>query len=685
MESLVINGQIYLYGDVGDPWGWGDGFSPEQVAKAIVELGGGDITVRINSGGGIATDGMAIYSLLKAHPGKVTVAIDGVAASAASLIAMAGDDIEMRTGAMMMIHDPSGVTRGPAKVHEDAAAFLHKLADNYASVYALRAGMEPKEARKLMLATTWMTAEEAVAQKLATKQISEPATAMAAFDYRMYATVPDGLPVRVRTPNQTAAAAASTKESEIMTPEEIAAQAAAANAKPAVAVGAAAPAVMAAAAVAAPVADPAPKAWAAGFYASAGATGLTLADLNQIVAASVTHEAAKDALIVKLAAARAPQGGDIQPNGGHISMGRDATEKFVQGATLGLLHKTAMGLGGERNEFTGRRLHEIARMSLDLRGIRSDGDEMTMIGAAFQPVVMAGALSSSDFINILANVAHKSMLKGYEEAEETFQKWTAKGSLTDFKTATRVDLGVFPVLDLVGEGAEYKYAKLTDRGVTLALATYGKMFPITRQAIKNDDLSAFTKVPAKMGRAAKRTVGNLVYGILTTNGNMPDGNALFSAAHKNIATGAGSVLGVAPLDAGRAAMAKQKDPDSNAVALNVRPSYLLAPVALQGTAHQLMASQAEPGQNNAAVANRVANMAEVITDGRLDAASLTGWYLAGSPTQYDTIEVSYLDGVEQPVLEQREGWNVDGVEFKVRHDAGVNLLDFRALYFGAGA
>jgi ATP-dependent protease ClpP protease subunit len=89
METLVINGQIYLSGDVGDPWGWGDGFTGEQVAKALVELGGGDITVRINSGGGIATEGMAIYSLLRAHPGKVTIAIDGVAASAASLIAMA--------------------------------------------------------------------------------------------------------------------------------------------------------------------------------------------------------------------------------------------------------------------------------------------------------------------------------------------------------------------------------------------------------------------------------------------------------------------------------------------------------------------------------------------------------------------------------------------------------------------
>ncbi|ABQ38500.1 ClpP-like prohead protease/major capsid protein fusion protein [Bradyrhizobium sp. BTAi1] len=680
-QSLVISGQIYLYGDVGDPWGWGDGFTAEQVAKALVELGGGDATVRINSGGGIATEGMAIYSLLKAHPGKITVAIDGIAASAASLIAMAGDEIEMRTGAMMMIHDPSGYTRGPAKVHEDAAAFLHKLADNYASVYAIRAGMDAKEVRKLMLATTWLTAGEAVTQGFATKQIDEPATAMAAYDYRVYASAPEGLPVRVRDESN-AAIAATKRESKTMTPEEIAAANAAANATAAVVVPGTAAAPAAPVAAAAPAAE-AGKSWAAGFYASAGNSGLTLADLNTIVAASASHEQAKDALIAKLSAERTTP----NPAGGHgtVSMGLDATEKFVTGATAGILAKLDMA-GGERNEFTGRRLFELARMSLDLRGVRlRTSDELTMIGTAMQSVVMSGALSTSDFVNILANVAHKSMLKGYEEAEETFQKWTGTGVLTDFKTATRVDLGVFPVLDQVNEGAEYKYAKLTDRGVTLALATFGKMFSITRQSIKNDDLNAFSKVPMKMGRAAKRTVGNLVYGVLTVNANMADGKPLFHTAHGNLATGAGSVMSADSLDAGRAAMAKQVDPDANAVALNIRPSFLLTPVAMQGKAHQFMASQSEPGQNNAAVANRVANMAEVISDARLDVNSATAWYLAGSPSQYDTIEVDYLDGVAQPVLEQREGWNVDGVEFKVRHDAGVNLLDYRALYKSAGA
>jgi phage major head subunit gpT-like protein len=424
------------------------------------------------------------------------------------------------------------------------------------------------------------------------------------------------------------------------------------------------------------------KAWAAGFYASAALSGLDLAALNTIVAESTTHDQAKDKLIDAMATAR--NGNKPAATGARVSVGTEATEKFVTGATAALLGRTGLA-GGERNEFSGFTMRELARHAVTLRGGHPQFDPMAMVGQAFAPVIMAGALSTSDFTNILANVANKSMLKGFDDAPESFSKWTGTGVLGDFKTAKRVDLGLFPALEQVDEGAEYHYAQLNDRGVNIALATYGKMFPITRQAIINDDLSAFSKVPAKMGAAAKRTVGNLVWAIVTGNPTMADSVALFHATHKNLQSGGGSALAASALDLARAAMAKQVDPDNITQALNIRPAYLLVPVALQGTAHQLMASQSEPGQNNAAVANRVANMAEVIAEARLDVASTTAWYLAGNPSLYDTIEVDYLNGVQTPTLEQREGWNVDGVEFKVRIDAGVNLLDFRALYKSAGA
>lgn len=711
-KTLLVNGQLHLYGDVGDPWGWGDGFTPTDVAMALADHGAKDITVRINSGGGIATDGMAIHSLLKAHAGKVTVAIDGIAASAASLIAMAGASIEMRQGAMMMIHDPASITIGNADTHSKAAARLDKLADNYAGVYATRAGKNVADTRALMKAETWLDSAEAIKHGFANSTIEEPAIDKASFDYRIYARAPRSLPVRTRVPVEPAATAAikegqmdpkvktwaaafyAAAELHDVPLKDINAIVAKAETKEAADTALAALVVeMKAKAKKDDKPDPAAgKSWAPEFFAAAETSGLTLKDLNAIVTASATIDLAKDALIDAMA--KANNAGKPGPGATDVQMGADERAKFVTGVTKSIIAKAPMfneggkpSKDGERNEFSGFTLRELARMALDRNGIKlATHDPMVMISRAMQPVIMAGALSTSDFVNILANVANKSMLKGYEEAAETFAVWTGKGTLSDFKTATRVDLGLFPSLAQVDEGAEYTYASVSDRKVNLVLATYGKMFPITRQAIINDDLGAFTKIPARMGQASKRTIGNLVYAILTSNANAPDGVVLFHAAtHKNLATGGGSAMSATSLNAGRTAMGIQTDPDNIKQGLNIKPKYLLAPITLQGTANQIMTSQAEPGQDNPAVANRVAGMAQVVPEARLDAASTTAWYLAGDPNQYDTIEVSYLNGVEAPVLEQKEGWNVDGVEFKVRIDAGVTLLDYRAFYKGAGA
>jgi phage major head subunit gpT-like protein len=441
-------------------------------------------------------------------------------------------------------------------------------------------------------------------------------------------------------------------------------------------------------------AAPTVKPWAAAFYQSAESLNVPLASLNAIVTASASHDIAKDALITALANA-----GNVNlpsPTGQRASVGAEARDKFVMGAGKSIIAKAAMfntkagavSPDGERNEFSGLSLRELARMSLELSGVRTiPHDPMQMIKLAMGSIVMAGQLSTSDFVNILANVANKAMLKGYEESPETFNIWTGKGTLTDFKTVSRVDLGLFPTLAKVDEGAEYTYASMGDRGVNLVLATYGKIFPITRQAIINDDLGAFTKVPQRMGQAAKRTIGNLVYAILTANANMADGIALFQAAnHKNLLTGGGSVLAASSLNDARTLMARQPDPDNIKQGLNIRPKYWVGPVTLEGTARQTFNSQSEPGQNNPGVGNRVQGMVDaVVPEARLDANSLTAWYLAADPAVTDTIEVDYLNGQEAPTLEQKDGWNVDGVEMKVRQDAGVSLLDFRGLVKSAGA
>jgi hypothetical protein len=420
---------------------------------------------------------------------------------------------------------------------------------------------------------------------------------------------------------------------------------------------------------------------------------LTMAQTNVVLQkAGGNVEKAKD-LIINMIAARdpAPKGG-VMP--APATVVADSRDKFIKGATLALMARSGMA-GGERNEFAGMTLKEIAQESLAQLGVRKKfHDPMAMISAAFRPGLILGSSftprmdsvgyhSTSDFSEITSNVAHKSMLKGFEDSEETFERWTARGTLTDFKTHSRIDMNLFPSLAAVPQGAEYQYVTTGDRAQTWTLATYGNIFAITRQSIINDDLSVFTRIPSRMGRAARRTVGDLVYALLTDNPTMPDSVALFHADHDNLVEGTpGAAPSVDTIKAAHTAMATQRDPDNNAAALGIRPKYLICPIALEMTAKMLAASQYQPGETF--VPNPVAGTFEVVSDARLDLDNAAGWYMAADPNTVDTIEVGYLNGVSQPTMEQRDGFNVDGVEFKIRMDAAAQVFDHRGLYHNAG-
>lgn len=196
MAVQIIEGELILSGMVGDDF-WGDGFTASQVIQALAQLGrGSDVCIRLNSGGGIATEGAAIHAALRAHRGQVTVIVEGIAASAASLIAVAGDTVEMALGAVMMIHDPATVTWGTVEDHEESIAMLESLASSYADTYAEKTGAAPDAMRTLMKAETWLTAQQAVDQKFADRlsaaNSNDPAEPTA-FAYRVYAKAPEAI------------------------------------------------------------------------------------------------------------------------------------------------------------------------------------------------------------------------------------------------------------------------------------------------------------------------------------------------------------------------------------------------------------------------------------------------------------------------------------------------------------
>lgn len=169
-------GELWLYGVVG---GWWRGFDAESVANALRSLDVDTLYVRIHSPGGLASDGIAISNLLRNHSARVVIVVDGVAASAASVIALAGDEIVMCPGSQMMLHDASTVGYGNAADLRRAADWIDGQSANYAGVYAYKAGGTAAQWREVMLANdgwgTWYTAEEAVSAGLADSVGTRPA------------------------------------------------------------------------------------------------------------------------------------------------------------------------------------------------------------------------------------------------------------------------------------------------------------------------------------------------------------------------------------------------------------------------------------------------------------------------------------------------------------------------------
>jgi ATP-dependent protease ClpP protease subunit len=663
------NAEVFIYGDIGESWD-GETVAARQFIKDIAALDAENLSVRINSVGGSVPDGLAIFNALRRHKAKVAVSVDGLAASIASLIAMAGDSIHMAENAMLMIHAPWSVVGGNAKDMRERADMLDKWAEAMAVSYVREGGLTHDQALALLTdgADHWYGADEALAAGLVDEIV--PAIPMAASINQTRFTPP------------VAAATFITKGSTMT--EQVKQTPAA---EPTPAIQAAAPAAAPSPAVAklqkleaedikaaALVEEHARRAEIRAVFSKFAAHAGVEAMMNQYLDnPQISIETARASLLEHVARNAEPLGGGL------VMTTEDEYDKFKTAAKSGLLIRAGLTANDRSNEYRGYSLLELARASLHRMNVSTKGmDKMSVVAAAFTH-------SSSDFDNLLADVANKSMLKGYEEAEETFQKWTSAGTLPDFKAAKRVDLNTFPALPAVVEGGEYKYVTVGDRGETIQLATYGSLFSITRQAIINDDLDAFTRVPNKMGRAAIRTVGNLVYAVLTGNPAMSDGDTLFHANHSNLSTG---VISSANVDALATLLARQKDTTGNT--LNIEMAYLIVPRTLKGSALMIANSEFEVGTtvgtNRAnTVPNIVRGAFEVIADARLDATSTAVHYAAANPNIHDTIEVAYLDGNQSPTLEQQGGWTVDGVEFKVRLDAGVKALDWRGLARTSGA
>lgn len=331
-----------------------------------------------------------------------------------------------------------------------------------------------------------------------------------------------------------------------------------------------------------------------------------------------------------------------------------------------------MHRGGIVNELTaparewrGLSLVETAREILKARGVSVRGLSSSQVVEAALTRTMH---STSDFPLILSNVTGKALRQAYEAAPQTFRPLVRVVEVPDFKPVTRVQLGDAPRLEKVKEGGEFTRGTMDEASESYKIDTYGKVIAITRQTIINDDLDAFTRVPTLFGREAADLESDLVWSIINDNPAMGDGVSLFDAAHANLAaTAAGiSVDSVAKLEE---LMLEQTS--LNDRRLVVRPQYLIVRPARKLEAQKLLGSIVSSKTGDV---NPYQNAMELIVEPRLEG---TAWYMAATPAQIDMIELAYLSGARGLQTFQREGFDVDGIEVKVRMDVGAKAIDWR--------
>jgi ATP-dependent Clp protease protease subunit len=157
-------------------------------------------TVRINSPGGSAFDGVAIYNALKRHDAAITVRIDGIAASIASMVAMAGDEVVMPESAMLVLHDPSGLVAGTAADMRATAEALDRMKAGMVAAYRDKSGRRDTEIEALMQVETWLSAQEAAALGLADR-VEQPVRMAAHFDLSRFRNPPPQLAALAATPS----------------------------------------------------------------------------------------------------------------------------------------------------------------------------------------------------------------------------------------------------------------------------------------------------------------------------------------------------------------------------------------------------------------------------------------------------------------------------------------------------
>lgn len=631
--------EILLYGVVGDTF---DKLDAATVTAAI-RASSGPLAVRINSPGGYVMEGLAIIQALREYPAKVTIHIDGLAASMASAIAMVGAETIMAESALMMVHKPWDSSIGNADDLRRDAAKLDRIEQQLIGIYAKRTGLPEGELAGMLAAETWMTPAEALEKGFVTS-VAAPLkiAAMADVSACGFRHVPDSLKQQDpdMTDTATAVAAERTRISTIM--------------------------------------------------ALCDKHRLPSDFSRALIDGGRTLDQARETILDQLAAqGDALNIGHNSPTG-HVTLDNPATYgDAIKGALVAKI--SGRSATGPATEFQGMSVVDMARDFLARSGerdvLRMNPDRV--INLAMQPRAsgrgwgmganIGAPHTTSDFPDLVGGAAETYLIDRYRLQQSPLKLLARRRDRANFLMQYGVQVGGFGALDQVNEAGEFKNRTIDTRKEGYKLDTFGNMFTVSRQMLVNDHLGALADVLTIMAGGAAETEATILASLVNSNIKLGDGKAWFHADHGNLAS-PGVTISVDAFDAGRLAMRSQKDVSGGGL-IDANPKFLLVPVSLQTKAETLVASTIAPTTTNDV--NPFAGKLTPIADPRL--TSSTAWYLFADPDFSPALQYSYLDGRDAPFTDSQEGWRVDGTEYKVRHDFGAGVMDHRMAWKNPGA
>lgn len=357
--------------------------------------------------------------------------------------------------------------------------------------------------------------------------------------------------------------------------------------------------------------------------------------------------------------------------GGHNGRTMDNPEFRRAAMAEALTHRVSPSdeLSEPARQFVGLTIPELARACLERAGQRTTMMSQSML-------VRAGLNTTSDFPLILADTVNRRLRAAYTAAPSAIKQLARKTTARDFRDKHSLTLSEAGRLTKVNEHGEYTSSTFVESGEKYRLATYGKIFGITRQALVNDDLGAFDSIPTKLGRAADAFEAQFLADLIASNPVMSDSKSLFHTDHKNLAE-SGDTLSGSTLSAARLAMRKQVSLGGELI--SVTPKFLLVPPDLETTAEKVLAEIAAAKVDDV---NPFSKKLTLVVEPRL--ADTKAWYISAAPSEIEGLEYAYLEGEEGPQIEHEQGFEVDGMRFKVRLDFGAAFLDWRGWYKNPG-